>query len=208
LICLRKFKSSPHRAVLIALLIAPIGGVLVATLVLRVLVMVIPAALLTSIGLVAVLDWIARRWRYRPMALGAFAVLAGFNLFMLSDALTNGPTWYTDYGLGGLQYGGQQVFKEVKQVLRESPQTRVYVSPTWANGTDALVQFFAPNEPRVQMGNIDAYMFSPLPLDDNTLLVMTTDEYQRARADPKFAMSASSAPSNIPMAATASTSCG
>ena len=125
LICLRKFKSSPHRAVLIALLIAPIGGVLVATLVLRVLVMVIPAALLTAIGLIAVLDWLARRWTYRPIALGAFAVLAGFNLFMLNDALTNGPTWYTDYGLDGLQYGGQQIFEEVKQVLRESPQTRV-----------------------------------------------------------------------------------
>jgi hypothetical protein len=186
LICSRKFKSSPHRAVLIALLIAPMGGVLVATLVLRVLVLVIPAALLTSIGLVAVLEWIARRWPYRPIALGTFAVLAGFNLFMLNDALTNGPTWYTDYGLNGLQYGGQQIFKEVQQVLRESPQTRVFVSPTWANGADALLQFFMPDELRVQIGNIDAYMFSPQPLDDHTLLVMTTDEYQRARVDPKF----------------------
>lgn len=186
LICLRKFKSSPYRAVLIALLIAPIGGVLVATLVLRVLVTVIPAALLTSIGLIAALEWIAKHWPYRPIALGTFAVLAGFNLFMLNDALTNGPTWYTDYGLGGLQYGGQQLFEEVKQVLRESPQTRVFVSPTWANGADALLQFFAPDELRVQMGNIDAYLFSPLPLDDNTLLVMTTDEYQRASVEPKF----------------------
>ncbi|MBP7689636.1 MAG: hypothetical protein KA765_17095, partial [Thermoflexales bacterium] len=186
LLCLKNFKSSRFRAVLIALLIAPIGGVLVATLVLRVLVMVIPAALLASIGLIAVLDWIATRWKYQPIAIGAFVVLAGFNLFMLNDALTNGPTWYTDYGLGGLQYGGQQIFTEVTEVLRQSPQTRVYVSPTWANGTDALLLFFAPNEPRVQMGNIDAFMFSPLPLDDNTLLVMTTDEYQRAVNDPKF----------------------
>ncbi|HZY42923.1 MAG TPA: hypothetical protein VFF59_13095, partial [Anaerolineae bacterium] len=187
LICLRKFKSSPHRAVLIALFIAPIGGVLAATLVLRVLVMVIPAALLTSIGLIAVLEWLTKRSSYRPIALGSFVVLAGFNLFMLSDALTNGPTWYTDYGLGGLQYGGQQIFSEVQQVLRREPQTRVFVSPTWANGTDALLQFFTPDELRVQMGNIDAYMFSQLPLDDNSLLVMTTDEYQRTIADPKFA---------------------
>lgn len=63
---------------------------------------------------------------------------------------------------GGLQYGGQQIFTEVKEVLRQSPQTRVYVSPTWANGTDALLLFFVANEPRVQMGNIDAFMFSPL----------------------------------------------
>ncbi|MBI5563964.1 MAG: glycosyltransferase family 39 protein [Chloroflexi bacterium] len=187
LLCLKNFKSSPYRAALIALFIAPIGGVLVQTLVLRVLVMMIPAALLASIGLIAILELIAKRWKYRPVAIGAFAVLAGFNLFMLNDSLTNGLTWYTDYGMGGLQYGGQQIFEEVKDVLRESPQTRVYVSPTWANGTDALLMFFMPDELRVQMGNIDAYMFSQRPLDDNMLLVMTADEYQRNLLDAKFA---------------------
>jgi len=187
LICLKNFKTSPYRVVLIVLFIAPIGGLLVQTLVLRVLVMVVPAALLAALGLIAVLDWIAQRWKYWPLAIGTFAVLAGFNLFMLNDALTNGATWFTNYGLGGLQYGGQQIFAEVQQVLRQSPQTRVFVSPTWANGTNMLLQFFMPDEARVQMGNIDAYMFRQLPLDDNTLLVMTMPEYDRASADPKFA---------------------
>lgn len=186
-LCARNFKKSPYRAVLIALFIAPIGGVLVATLVPRVLVMVIPAAILTSIGSIAVLEWLVKRWRYQPLAIGTFAVLAGFNLFMLNDALTNGLTWYTDYGLGGLQYGGQQIARAIKDVLREAPDTQVIVTPTWANGTDALVQFFLADETHVHMGNIDAYQFSQLTLNDTALLVMTPDEYARAVADPRFA---------------------
>jgi hypothetical protein len=42
------------------LLVAPIGGVLVQTNVLRDLIMVIPATLLATIGLAAVLEWIVR----------------------------------------------------------------------------------------------------------------------------------------------------
>jgi hypothetical protein len=41
-------------------------------------------------------------------------VLAGYNVFMLRDALVNGPTWFKDYGLGGMQYGADQIFGEIK----------------------------------------------------------------------------------------------
>jgi 4-amino-4-deoxy-L-arabinose transferase-like glycosyltransferase len=186
LICLKNFKHSRYRVVLITLLIAPVGGVLVSTLILRVLIMVIPAALLTSLGLIAVLTWLAQRVPYRPLALGVFAIVGALNLFMLFDALTNGPTWYTNYGLYGLQYGGQQVFGAARDELRRAPQTEVLVSPNWANGTNTLQNFFVPDDQRVQMINIDAYQFSPLPLTDDTLLVMTPAEYAETIADPKF----------------------
>jgi hypothetical protein len=192
LICLKNFRSSPYRVVLIALLVAPVGGVLVATLILRVLIMVIPAALLATLGLIAVLNWLAKRVSYRPLAIGVFAIVGAFNLFMLYDALTYGPTWYTDYGMGGLQYGGQQVFGEIREELKRAPQTQVMISPNWANGTNTLQWFFAPDENRIQMVNIDAYKFSRLPLTDDTLLVMTPDEYARTIDDP-FSVSASNA---------------
>ena len=161
-LCLKNFRSSPYRVVLITLLIAPIGGVLVATLVLRVLVMVIPAALLTTLGLIAALTWLTKRVSYRPLAIGVFAAVSAFNLFMLYDALTYGPTWYTNYSMGGLQYGGQQVFGMIHDDLEQAPQTQVMISPNWANGTNALQRFFAPDENRIQMVNIDAYQFSQL----------------------------------------------
>ncbi len=186
LICLKNFRHSRYRVVLMALLIAPLGGILVATLILRVLIMVIPAALLTSLGLIAVLTWLTKRVPYWPVALGVFTLVGAFNLFMLVDALTNGPTWYTDYGMGGLQYGGQQVFGVIRDELERAPQTQVMVSPNWANGTNILQWFFIPDDNRVQMVNIDAYKFSQLPLTADTLLVMTPDEYAQTTNDPKF----------------------
>jgi len=151
-----------------------------------VLIMVIPAALLATLGLIAVLTWLTKRVAYRPLAIGVFAVVGAFNLFMLYDALTYGPTWYTDYGMGGLQYGGQQIFGVIREDLERAPQTQVMVSPNWANGTNTLQWFFAPDDERVRMVNIDAYKFSQLPLTDDTLLVMTPDEYASTINDPKF----------------------
>ncbi|HEY4723044.1 MAG TPA: hypothetical protein VII92_14420, partial [Anaerolineae bacterium] len=55
IITLKNFRSPSHRTVLIALLTSPIGGTLVAASVQRDMVFVVPAALLTSLGLAAVL---------------------------------------------------------------------------------------------------------------------------------------------------------
>ena len=187
IISLRRFRSAAHRTLLLALFVTPLGGALAQVQVYRNLAFIVPVTLLTALGLIRMLDGLSKRVPVKGLALGAFALLSAVNFLMLNDALTNGPTWYTDYHLGGLQYGGEQIFEEARAVLRQSPTTQILVSPTWANGTDVLLQFFLPDEPRVRMGNIDAYMFSPLPLDDNLLLVMTPDEYQRALFDPKFA---------------------
>jgi hypothetical protein len=186
IICLRRFKSPAHRAILLALFITPLGGALAQVQVYRNLAFVIPVALLTALGLIQMLDWLSKRIPVKGLALGVFAILGAVNFMMLNDALTHGDTWYTDYTLGGLQYGGEQIFDEARAVLRQSPATQILVSPTWANGTDVLLQFFMPDEPRAQMGNIDAFKYSKLELNDRMLLVMTANEYQRTIDDPKF----------------------
>jgi len=55
-------------------------------------------------------------YTYSPgqMVMLVTGVLAGYNVFMLRDALVNGPTWFKDYGLGGMQYGADQIFGEIK----------------------------------------------------------------------------------------------
>jgi hypothetical protein len=184
---LRHFKSSAYRAILIALIVTPLGGALAQIQIYRVLAFIVPATLLASIGLIAILNWLLKRVDYKWLALGSFAVLSIINMAMLNDALSNGPTWFNDYTMGGMQYGGEQIFEAVRQVLQQSPDTQVLVSPTWANGTDQLLYFFLPDEPRVQMGNIDAYKFSKLDLNDRMLLVMTANEYNSTINDPKFA---------------------
>jgi hypothetical protein len=185
-ICLKRWRSSAHRALLIALLVAPAGSALVQVQIYRELIFVVPAALITTLGLVKVLELLLKRLSYRTIALGLFAVLSTVNFLMLYDALNNGPRWYTDYHIGGLQYGGKEIFSAVKEYLKQAPDDRVIVSPTWGNGTDVLQWFFLPDDPRVQMGNIDAYREYKLDLPDNVVFVMTPDEWERAQSDGKF----------------------
>ena len=186
-LCIRKIKSAAHRVTLIATAVTPIGSALVQPVqVYRELAFVVPTALMTALGLVFVLAWPLKRINYRWLAMGCWAILSATGAAMTYDALVNGPFWYNNYGLYGLQYGGPQIFEAARDYLQHSPNTQILVSPTWANGTDLLMNFFMPNEWRVQMGNIDAFKYSQLPLPENLLFIMTADEYRHTLDDPKF----------------------
>ena len=185
-LCLRHIASSAHRVVLIALLAAPVGGALTAIGITRVLAFVVPAAMAITLGL----DWVLGHARNRRMQLIApvlvFLILSAASLAMFRDALTNGPLWFRNYGLYGMQWGAQQIFAIIRQYLQQSPQTRVYLTPTWANGTDAFRDYFTPEDPRVQMETVDGLMDAKHALDDSMVFVVTADEYRRARASGKF----------------------
>jgi 4-amino-4-deoxy-L-arabinose transferase-like glycosyltransferase len=186
-LAIKGLRSPANRAVLIALLVAPLGSALVQIGITRALVFVIPATLLVAIGVSWVLTWLEKRRAPRPaLAAGLFAVLSVVNFTMLSDTLVNGPTWYQDYGLGGVQYGARQLFSEVRDYVQEHPHTRMIVSPGWANGTDVVARFFLDDPLPIEMGSIDGHIFQRLPLDENTLFVMTPEEYQLAQESGKF----------------------
>jgi 4-amino-4-deoxy-L-arabinose transferase-like glycosyltransferase len=188
---LKSWRSAAHRVLLVALLAAPTGGALADIGMPRVLVFVVPATLLTALGVALLLDWAVKRWgRLRPaLAVGLFVVLGGFNLFMLRDALVNGPFWSHDYGLYGMQYGAEQLFGEIiPQELERDPAVRFDVSPSWANGTDIYLPFFLsrPQQARVVMRNIDYYLAEKRVLDPNVVLVMMPNEYDNASRNPKL----------------------
>jgi hypothetical protein len=121
------------------------------------------------------------------IALSAFIVLAGVNIRMLNDALRNGSLWFRDYGLGGMQYGAFQIFDIIEEYKREHPETKIIFSPTWANGGDVLARFFLDDYFSVQMGSIRGYILQKLPLDQNTVFVMTPEEYDIAKESPRLA---------------------
>lgn len=188
-LCLWRVKSAPHRAVLLAALATPVGAALVDVSITRVLAFVAPASVLIGLGLEAALGFVKRRVSYGLAAGILFAVLAGAAGWMLRDALTNGPLWYSDYGLYGMQYGAKQLFVEaVPEDLRKDPDTRIMMTSTWANGADTFIRFFLPKEQaaRVQMLNIDYYLMARRDLNSDIVLVMTPSEYQRAQASGKF----------------------
>lgn len=252
---LRTIYLPASRAILIALLVSPAAAALVQVTITRALVFVIPVAILTSIGLERVLDWmqdprqrlaelaagmgpnpkrlaaasviflfgvwiasttqepvnrivifllslllalqisglleqLARsaaqsefsakvRWSFSQtvLALAAFFILVGSNVSMLNDALRNGPLWFRDYGMGGMQYGAFQIFDIVKQYLREHANTKLIFSPDWANGTDIVARFFLGDPSPIQIASVRGHIVQKLPLDADTLFVITPQEY-------------------------------
>ena len=97
--CFRHGRHPAQRAVLIVAVTAPAGAALAGMHVTRALVFVVPAALLTFLGAAAALRWVADRVGYARMAAALFVLLCSIQGAMLWDALANGPTWYSDYGL-------------------------------------------------------------------------------------------------------------
>jgi hypothetical protein len=115
-----------------------------------------------------------------------WVLLAGFNLYLLFAALTQGPTWSSDYGLQGMQYGARQVFGEVSGYLQAHPGVPVVVSPTWANGADVLARFFLPDPGAVMLESIDHWINDQHPLNEDMCFVLPAYELERARASARF----------------------
>jgi hypothetical protein len=198
LLAFRRIRQPEYRLLLIALLAVPLGGAVVMVGITRVLALVIPAAFLTALGIAWTLTWLEdpaaclkgwgvrcipswlERWKLPQalLSLGLFVVLAAANVAMLTDALRNGPLWYRDYGMGGMQYGAKQGFTAAQDYLDEHPQAQIIFSPTWANGTDVLARFFLGDPLPIQVGSIQGHLIRRMPLDKNTLFVVTPEEYQ------------------------------
>lgn len=189
-ISLSRLKSPEYRILLVILLAAPVGAALAQITILRTIWMVIPITIFSALGVSALLGLFGKSGvSYRALSVTAFGLLSFINGFILWDSITNGPVWYRDYTLYGMQYGAQQVFGElIPQSLDQRNDSQIVVSSTWANGADKFEQFFlsSDQQERVSLSSIDAYLFEKLPLGDHILLILTGDEFQRAAASEKF----------------------
>jgi hypothetical protein len=186
LVCFRRIRSPAHRALLLAALAAPAGAALATVQITRLLVFVVPVTILTGIGLAMALSSVVRRMRYDVVAVALALVLTGAGVAMLADALENGPTWFRNYGLSGMQWGAPHVFREIDDYLRTSPDADIRLSPSWANGTNLIFRFFDP-DPRVRLDSIVAYRTERLNIPARTVFVMTPEEYRLTVSDPRFA---------------------
>jgi hypothetical protein len=187
ILAIRHIKSSAYRALLIALFVAPIGASLVQIGITRVLVMLIPATVLIVLGMNRVMTWLLS-WHlpYKATSIALFTIFSLINFYMLGDVLRNAPTWYQDYGLGGLQYGAQQLFPKVAGYLEQDSDQEIILSPSWANGTDIVARFFLGDPLPIEMGSVDGHLVQRRQLDQDTLFVMTPEEYQKAVESGKF----------------------
>lgn len=187
-----RVKDPLIRAILLVAFVSPMGAALVEDVgITRVLAFTIPASIIIAFGIEAFLTFIGRFSRLPsvPVAMAIFGLFSVASVGMLRDALVNGPLWFRDYGLYGMQYGARQLFGQaIPAYLDAHPAHKVLVSPTWANGADNFVRFFLTKEQqaRVQMLNVDYFMIARRPLDSSMLFVMTPEEFARAESSGKF----------------------
>ncbi len=188
-VCLWRVRSATHRALLLAALATPAGAALVDISMTRVIAFVVPATVLAGLGLDWLMGRLSRRVAYGAAAAAVIGGLSLVSIYTLRDALLNGPTWFRNYELYGMQYGTKQLFVQaVPQALARDPNVRIMMSPNWANGTDLFLRFFlSPKEQsRVQMRTVDDFMQQRGDLTPDLLFVMTPEELQNARASGKF----------------------
>lgn len=184
-LCLRNIRSPAHRALLLCALAAPAGASVASIGITRVLVFVVPASILTALGVTAVLEAVPRPSR-TASAIACFGLLVFVQFAMVRDALDNGPTWFRDYGLGGMQYGARQVFGEVRRLRASQPDLVVRVSPDWANGTDSIASFFVDYDPKVELHDLDWYTTERRDLGAQSLAVLIPREYRLALDDRRL----------------------
>jgi len=185
--CIKHFKRPEYHLVILALLAAPTGAAIVDVAITRVLVLVIPATLVSAIGTAWFLDQTSRFiLPLKVTSLVTFALLSGLSFWILGDALLHGATWYDNYGLYGLQYGGITLFDEINTIRQEAPTRKITLSPSWANGTDVIARYFLGTPLPITIGTIEEYAINHLPLKKDDLFIMLPNEYDWMLETGKF----------------------
>lgn len=186
LTCMR-LKKPEYRIMLLTVLAAPTGAALVAPSITRALFMVIPAALLAAIAVDQLIEWLRKIKIKQVLSVTViFAALAGVNGYMVYDALTNGPTWFQDYGLYGMQYGARQVFSQIKDSLAKNPDEKIFLATNWTNGADIVARFFFNDPLPFKMDSIDGWLNQVKDLNDKTVFVIPPDDWAKVEGNPKF----------------------
>jgi hypothetical protein len=185
---IRRFRQPAYRLLLLSMLVIPCGAAVIEVGITRLLALVIPFSIFAGLGLAALLGWLeGKGLRYRTAAGISFLVLTALNIWMLAEALRSGPTWDTQYGLGGMQWGASQVFGKINQRLETDPGAHIVLSPTWANGTDTLARFFLKQDPPpVELSSIDRFLNEQVPDIQDRLFVLPEYEFAQANESNKL----------------------
>jgi hypothetical protein len=98
---------------------------------------------------------------------------------MLRDSLVNGPRWFHNYGIDGMQWGSSQVFTAAREYAVKHPTTQVSISPNWTFTSEILRRFYVSDVSNIIIGTADAYMSDVKPGIENVLFVLTPDDYNK-----------------------------
>jgi 4-amino-4-deoxy-L-arabinose transferase-like glycosyltransferase len=185
-VVVRNRRSVQHRILVLSALVVPASSALDSIEVYRVLAMVVPALILGVLGLEQLGEWLKSISPRRQTAIAAVGLFV-LALARFIGGVVFGPTWPTDYGLSGAQFGAKALYVDtIPALLAENPSTTLVMNTTWANNSHLYPLFFLspPERERVRFGNVRDYLNDVLPLDPGTIFAMTPDEYADAVASP------------------------
>lgn len=184
---IKKLRHSTQRTILIALLSTPTGAALVNVSITRLFSFLIPATLLITMGLDYLINLIPDK-KIKPFILktALFIIVALLCFGLLFISLDRGPLWFTNYGLYGMQYGGQDLFDEIESYLLANPQQSVILSPSWANGTDVIARYFLGTPLPIKLGTIYEYDLNFQDLDRLITFIALPEEYSFILNSEKF----------------------
>lgn len=190
-VCFWRWRSPPHRTMLVAMLAAPFASALAWIAVYRCLAMVIPITVVAIVGFETLLALLARwrdvRW---PLTVVAALILLCSSGYILTISLRDGPTWYDNYGLAGTQYGARQLFGEaIPAMLAKTPEsTSILVSLSWANNPGIFISFFLNpiQQQRVHLTRIDSYLISKQRVTPDQIFVLAASDYELLQESKKI----------------------
>jgi len=185
--CQKNWREPAYRLPLIALLVGPLGAAIADIAITRVLVMIVPFSLLIFLGISQVIEFVSEILSPKklPACLSAVAMVL-FSIWMNWYAIVRGPLWYPEYGLYGMQWGARQLTEKIVQFREENPQSKLIISPDWANNTDILMRFFLGDPLPIEIGTLQEYDLYYQEIDSNQVFVITPDEYVWVLNNPKF----------------------
>lgn len=182
-----KIKNPAYGLILIAFLVGPLGAALVDVSITRVLVLNLPFALMILLGFDYAFELIKKPLRLRKAAAGGVTVLLVlFSAWMTWDAVRNGPVWYPDYTLYGMQWGGQQISEKIEQYLDDNPEAKLTLSPGWANNTDVIMRYFLGDPLPITIGSTMEFDLYPGEISSDQVFIIGFEEYDWLSKNPKF----------------------
>jgi hypothetical protein len=188
---IRRLRQSEYRTLLATLLVAPVSAALVTSpsSITRAMMMVIPAALMATIGLDDLLHKAVARFqavKHTHTAAALLTVLCLLNAYMFWDVLTNGISWFDNNQSNGVQFGASKVFPALKEELKVTPNARAVISPEWAMMTHLVARLYLGDNSKISFASLYDYGRQIFPLETDTIFVVTPEEFEFARNNPKF----------------------
>jgi hypothetical protein len=188
---LANLKKPMYRVLIITALCSPAGAALEDIGITRVMIFIIPAIILICIGLNKILIIVSKYINSLFVGFVIVIALSFLSVQMLFNAVNHGSTWFTDYGMFGMQYGEKILFtNKIIPYLKIHHDAHIYVSPSWANSPENFITFFLPEtyQNNVMITGIEDFTKIIKPMGSNDVVVATSSELHALQQNPIFSV--------------------